>query len=353
MHESRRQQAQRGAYTLGRVYAQLCDVDPVSAAQIFCEITDTHLRTPSAGSDPSKEWPLTAGDAHGWMQHGKPLDRLGAHSTAREMGRALRDTFAARGADGTEPGPILALLAANLHHVDAWAAVLEPGDNAVGLGRAVLPVLASGSLLAHPDTHENSGRLIAALAGTSDPDLARALEHAVEAAGQRAAANGLPDTVLDELLGCLDASAVTSTELAPRLEALAATGGPPPLTSRSAISSHWSGHTLLDTLAEAGVQVPEDVATTVSALADEIRVLQNGAADERPEQERRLPDLFLAADAAIAASGIDHHELHMVLVRAASELASDGRALPGTPAGERAAAILLDAAASHDAGGFL
>lgn len=353
MHESRRQQAQRGVYVLGQVYPRLCEVDLVSAAQIFTDIADTRLQAPPRGSDPSRDWPLTAGEAHGWLQYGQQLNTLGAHAAARDMARALRDALASRGADGAEPGPVLALLTANLHHVDAWAAVLEPGDSRVGLACAVLPALASGSLLAHPDTHENAGRLLAALAGTSSPDLAGALERAVEAAGQRAAANGLPETILDELLGCLNPSAVTSTGLASRLEDLTVAGGPPPLTPRSAFNSHWSRHTVLDTLAEAGVQIPEAVATTVRALDDELTILQNGNADQRPEQERRLPQLFLAADAAIAASGIDHQQLRTLLLRSASELARDDRAMPDTPAGERAAALLLDAADSHDAGGFL
>jgi hypothetical protein len=353
MRESRRQQARRGAYVLGQVYPRLCGADPVSAAQIFADIADTGLHAPAQGSDPSRDWPLTAGEANGWLQYGQRLDVLGGHAAVRDMAQALRDVLASRGADGTEPGQVVALLAANLQNVDAWAALLEPGDNPVGLARAVLPTLASGSLMAHPETHENACRLLAALASISSPDLASALEQAVEAAGQRAAANGLPGTILDELLGCLNPSAVTSTRLASRLEELTATGGPPPLAPRSASDFHRSRHTLLDAFAEAGVQVPQAVAATVRALDDELTVLQNGSTDERPERQRRLPERFLAADAAIAASGIDHQQLRMLLLRAACELARDDRALPDTPAGQRAAALLLDAARGNDAGEFL
>src|SRR6266568_2614567 len=200
------------------------------------------------------------------------------------------------------------------------------------------------------DTHENAGRLLAALASTSSPDLAGVLEQAVEAAGQRAAANGLPGTILDELLGCLNPSAVTSAGLASRLEDLTATGGPPPLAPRSASDFHRTRYTLLDALAEAGMQVPTAVATTVSALDDELTVLQGSSTDQSPEPDRRLPELFLAADAAIAASGIDHQQLRMLLLRAASELARDDGALPDTPVGQRAATLLLDAADRADAG---
>jgi hypothetical protein len=42
-----------------------------------------------------------------------------------------------------------------------------------------------------------------------------------------------------------------------------------------------------------------------------------------------------------------------LLLRAACELARDDRALPDTPAGQRAAALLLDAARGNDAGEFL
>jgi hypothetical protein len=216
MHESRRQQARRGAHALAQVYPRLCNADLVSAAQVFADIADTSLHTPAQGSDPSRDWPLTAGEAHGWLQYGQRLDVLGGHAAAPDMAQALRDALASRGANGTEPGPVVALLAADLHNVDAWAALLEPGDNPVGLARAVMPALASGSLLAHPDTHENAGRLLAALARTSSPDLAGVLEQAVEAAGQRATANGLPDTILDELLGCLNPSAVATASRAGR-----------------------------------------------------------------------------------------------------------------------------------------
>jgi hypothetical protein len=61
----------------------------------------------------------------------------------------------------------------------------------------------------------------------------------------------------------------------------------------------------------------------------------------------------LAAGAAVAASGIDHQQLRMLLLRAASELACDDRVRPDAPVGQRADALLLDAADRADAGAFL
>lgn len=352
LNESRRQQAQHGEYELGRLFPDLCVGGlVVSAAQIFADIADTGLHTPSS-PDNNSGWPVIFGETQGWLQDGRPLDILGHGTAAHEMARALRDAMASRGAEGGEPGPVLTHLTSCLHSAGAWAALLEPGDDPEGLVRALLPALTSGSLLTHPLTHESAGHLLSSLSGTTSTDLAGALEQAVVAAGDRATTNGLPDRFLDELLGCLDPAAVTSPVLTSRLDELEAAGGAPSLTPR--ISIGFEGrYTLLDRLAEDGVHLPDGVALAVSALDEELAFVRNGKADERPEQERRLPELFLAADTAIHEVGLDHEPLHMLLVQAACTLAGDDRLLPGTPAGQRAAVLLLEAADSDGAGRFL
>lgn len=352
LHESRRQQAQHGTYELSRLFPQLSANDLLSAAQIFTDIADTGLHAPPS-PDSSPGWPVTCGETQGWLQNGRPLDILDQGMAAHQMAGVLRDALAGRGTEGSEPDAVVAYLTAHLHNAAAWAAVLEPGDDPAGLAHALLPALSSGSLLIHPLTHENAGRLLSALSGKVRADLATALQEALAAAGDRASANGMSDRFLDELLGCLEPATVTSPGLAARLEELDAAGGAPPLTPRISIGGFEGRYTLLDRLAEDGVQLPEGVAVAVSALDEEMAILRNGKNDERREQERRLPELFLAADRAVSDAGLDCEQLHLLLASAASMLAGDDRALPGTPAGERVAALLLQAAESDSAGRFL
>jgi hypothetical protein len=346
MIESRRQQAQHAIYELAIVFPRICEADLVSATQIFAEIANTGLYlTPT--SDPRNNWPITDGDRNGWLQYGRDLDMLDPHQTVDKMARALRDELASHGAAGTEPGPALAHLTAELHNAAAWSVLLETGSNPVDMARAILPALASGSLLAHPDTHESAARLLAALAETHDGDLDPILEQAVAAAGDRAAANDMPEQILDELLGCLNTSTVRSPQLRSRLQQLARSG-PPSITPRRGWSRVGARDPFLD---ELGADVPAEVATAASALSMELTSVQNRPNDA--EEESRLPELFLSADAAIAKHGVEHDQLAMLLVRSASTLADDERVLPGSDVGERVVAVLLEASRSDNAGRFL
>ena len=66
-----------------------------------------------------------------------------------------------------------------------------------------------------------------------------------------------------------------------------------------------------------------------------------------------LPQAFLDADALLTPDSTTDARLRALLVQAATQVASDPRALPGTPAGERAVELLLGSAGALDAGHFL
>jgi hypothetical protein len=229
---------------------------------------------------------------------------------------------------------------------------LGGSEDKSALGRALLPVLASGALLAHPATHENAALLLAALAAADPPIPPAELEAAVAAAGKIAMAEGMSTRVIDELLGCLRPDTVTSAVLVSRLDELAPAGGPPPLSAAAPppdTASRWSA---VDDWKEQGLQLAPDLEAVVRRLHSEYALAAEGR-DERPEPDRQLPDAFLSADASLADQPNLNKRLRMLLVQAAAVLAWDTRVLPGTPLGERVIQTLLDASGSEDAGDFL
>jgi hypothetical protein len=65
----------------------------------------------------------------------------------------------------------MAILVSEMHNASAWAALLTPGVDADGLAAAFLPVLTTGSLLAHPDTHEAARTLLRVLGSGAGANL--------------------------------------------------------------------------------------------------------------------------------------------------------------------------------------
>lgn len=349
--ESRVQQAQHGAYRLGELFGELCAADLVGAALIFCDVAATGIMASSTAATAPQDWPLVTSTATGWLQYGYHLE-FDAHGAATMMAEAIGAELARRARDGVDTSAAVTVLVNGLRNTAAWAALLGGGEDKEALGRALLPVLASGSLLAHPDTHENAGRLLAALAQAQAPVPSAELEAAVAAAGEIAAAQGMSMRLMDELLGCLRPNAVTSAPLVSRLDELAPAGGPPPLTPRAQVTATVTPWSMVDDLREQGVQLTPDVEVVMRGLHSEY-VLAANSRDDRPEAERQLPDTFLSADAALAEQPDLDGRLIALLVQAAALLAADPRVLPRTSVGDRVVQVLLDAAGSDDAGHFL
>ena len=342
LHESRKQQALHGTYRLGKAFSQICSADLKVAAEIFCDLTD-HTSMPEL----SDRWPVSGSGAVGWLQYGRDLS-MTPHGVGKTAAVALSAALAS--ADSATAHVVVTILIERLHSAAAWAALMESAGEGVALGRALLPVLDSGALLAHHDTHPSAAKLLASVAA-HNLSLTGRLEAAVLRAHELVDANGGWQETKDALIGCLRPDAVTSVALRARLEELGPDGPPNvrPRPSVTVTSEPWS---MLDGLSEQGVELKPNVETAARALEEELRTAVDGQ-DTRPETERRLPEMFAKADAAFASQDSLPAALELLLVNSAATLARDPRVLPGTPVADRLLAVLLRAAASPDAGSFL
>jgi hypothetical protein len=352
LSERRNAQARHGAHDLSELFEELCSVDLAGAAHIFCDIAETE---DAAGNpNPAAEgaaWPLVAGSATGELSRGHSFGSLDAFGWARSTARALGSALAGLAPTGPDAHPVVALLVERLRSPSAWADLLKPGEDPVGLGRALLPAMASGSLLAHPDTHENAARLLSALADL--PDLAAQLEAAVIAAGAAAAEHGMPDRLGDELIGCLPAAAISDPGLLARRDELAATGGPPPLTPRPQMISNWMPSDHAEVLKEHGLDdLPANTVAAFQSLRTEYTRASNARAERLLDGDRQLVGAFMTARAALGDATGRRFQPYMLLVQAAGVLAADAGVLPGTPPGDAVHRLLVEASRVENAGEF-
>lgn len=342
LRESRRQQAQHGAYVLGQAFGELCAANLQVAAEVFCD-----LASEGDGPQASDRWPMSVPDAEGWLQYGYRDLSMIAHGAGEPAAAAL--SAALTNADPADTAPAVAVLVERLHNAAAWAAIMTPAGDTVALGRVFLPLLESGAVLAHPETHASAAHLLAALA-QNDPALAGRLEAAVLQAHVLADAHEGPQQLKDALLGCLRRDAITSPALISRLDELGPEG-PPEVVPRMPVMARFEPRSLVNELAERGIHLEAPVEAAARALSEELGLVRSGA-DKRPENERRLLELFLEADTAFAASASLPPALDRLLVDAAAALCRDRRVRPGTPAGDRVLAVLTAAASSSDNGQF-
>jgi hypothetical protein len=352
----RSQEADHARWQLGEIFPELCRKRLPTAAAIFTDAVDARLSSGGHTRDAAL-WPLALDDARGWLTSDSPdLETIGGDA-APTMAQALRDALAHAGTRGSEPGPVMAILVNEMHNALAWAALLTPEADEDGLAAAFLPLLTTGSLLAHPDTHEPAGILLRVLASGADDELERRLESAVRAAGERATAAGWrrPERIVDELLGCLDPARVTGMAEKTRLTSLARSGGPPPLTPRPQVESWFAGReTLLERLAAEGIDIDTRLAAAVDALDEAVAIVGSGGpADTTQPARLRIPGLFLAADRAGAADPEGPRLVRLLMTEAAGLLAGDVNVVSGSPLGRRVVDILLQAATSGDAGRML
>jgi hypothetical protein len=353
---SRGQEAEHARWQLGDIFPELCRDHLLTAAAIFADIVDAGLLS-GGQTRGAVLWPLTFGDARGWLaSDGPDVETIGGEAILA-MAQAVRDALADAGAHGAEPGPVMTWLVNNMHNASAWAALLTPAVNTDGLAAAALPLLTTGSLLAHLETHEAAGGLLRALAAHADDKLHTSLEAAVRAAGERATSAGRPrpQHIVDELLGCLDPARVTGDAERSRLASLAHSGGAPPLTPRPQVTAWFAGReTLLERLTDRGPTVGTSLATAVGALDEAVALVGAGGASETTQAARQqIPDLFLKADKAGAANPAAPTPVRLLMTQAAAMLAHDVDLVPGTPLARRVVDVLLRAATSNDAGRML
>ncbi len=341
MHESRRQQAGHSIYTLGQAFDALCSASLHTASKIFCDISELPP-TPES----SHAWPLSFGDVRGWLGFGRypattphRVGELAAHALCAELTRRV------------EPdAEVLSVLVGRLHNAMAWDALIAASGNTLDLGKALLPVLDSGSLLAHPVTHAAAAQLLAALSA-ADPALVDRLQEIVLRAYDLLDANGGSDHHKDVLVGCLNRGLITSPVLQARLAAIGPSG-PPPISRRPELIVTSRSVTVFDGLAEQGVVIEPTVEAAGRALWEELGIVRGGN-DTRPEHERQLPTLFEEADALFATCSPLPAELAKLRAEAAATLSRDSRVTPNTPLGDRIFDILRESAQSPDTGNFI
>jgi hypothetical protein len=344
LRESRRQQAEHGAYVLGERFKAICAVSLRTAVEVFCDLADSKVHQRDDGN-----WPLSADGASGHLRYGRDMSvtaRGAGEKAAAAIGTALSASAASNAA------ATVAVLVTRLHNAAAWAALMSSPADAAALGRVLLDALDSGALLGHPETHSAAARLLTALAGDAcdDPVVAARLEAAVLHAHSLIDANGRDPRRKDALLGCLHPDAIVSPELARRLSELGPDGPPPP-QPRMQVEASFTDWSIVDALVDEGVVLSPGIDSAARALSDELNAARNDR-DKRPEDERRLLEAFAAADTAFAQTPDLPPRLAMLLVEAAATLALDPRVRPGTTVGGRVLAVLLEAADSNDVGGF-
>lgn len=343
LSESRRQQAEFGAYLLGESFSELCAADVLLAAEIYCDLTEDGTRPQH-----SCDWPVTVADAVGYLQFGRDVS-LTRDGVGEAAAAALSTALVNAGPDSSLP--ILTLLADRLRNTAAWAALMSSTKDMAALGRALLPALESGALLGNPDTHPPAAGLLRALA-RDDPTVADRLEAIVLRAHALIDATGGGQRTKDVLLGCLVPNTITSPVLNSRLQEIGVDELPniEPRVYATRGSEPWSP---LDDLVRQGVPLDGNIDVAARALDDVLRVVNGGGADDRPEAERRLFEVFIQADEAfVEVANLPPHLEHLRIDGAAA-LARDPRILPGTDVGDRVLEILLSAASSPNAGEFL
>jgi hypothetical protein len=342
MSMSRRQNAEHAVYRLGQAFDRLCVADLRVAAEIFCYTAEDD--TPS--SPASGNWPISTPAATGWLSYGRDFATI-AHDAGESMATAL--TAALVDADPVEVQQVVGVLVERLRSTEAWAALMSTGDP-VRLSLVLLPVLDSGALLAHPETHSAAATLLAAVAG-HQPALAGRLESAVLQAHVLIDRNRGSQRTKDVLIGCLRPETITSAAFKARLDELGP-AGPPQITPRMRPTAEFGSWSTVDRLADLGIELEASVAAAARMLDDTLTAATNGGA-RRPEAERELHDRFTDADAAFSACQNLPAELELLLLRAADLLAGHPAVSPGSSLGKRVLALLTTAAASSDAGGFL
>ncbi len=344
LRETRGQQAEHAVWRLGEHFHEVCAADLIGAVQIFCDMAASGLMPSNTTATAPDDWPVTAGGATGWLRYGHDLQISAGYGATANIAQAVAAALVRRVRTGGDPEPAVTTLVQELHNAAAWAALLGGDDDHEALGRAVLPALASGALLAHFDTHESAGRLLAALAHADEPPPATELEATVASAARIADIQQMSPRLLDELLGCLPAEMLSRAELADRRAELDADGGPPTLTPRFVITGSVTPRSQVDDLLDRGLQLP-------TGTGDAMRRLQTEVASGR-DTPNELPEAFLQADAELAGSDRPEPRLRADLVQSAAQLAGDYRVLPDTSVGQRVVALLREAAGDNEVGHF-
>ena len=346
LHESRKQQAAHSTYRLGQAFPTICRTDIRLGAEILCDLSAAEDGDTPRDEDNTR-WPISVGHASGWLSRG-PRHWFSANEEEIEhkIPAAVATLLCEVPPEDAEAA--LAILVKRLHQPAMWAALLAHSEDRRALGLVMLPALASGALLAHPATHSPAARLLRAVARgrAAAPDV---LEAAVARAIELAVANKVGSGIEDVLVGLLDESEISDPGLLARRHGLGE--HPPDIAEPFSVTTWSEPWSIADGLREDGITVPAGIEAAAQSLREELTRAQEQKSV--PPDSTRLVAAFLEADARFTALDSVPDVLALLLVQAAAALAGVEQVRPGDEAGERAIAILLDAAASCEAGSFL
>jgi len=318
-------------YQVGKNFDALVFVDIRAAARMLTVIAQRYVRTGVAASTRSSQ--SLASAARPLVQHGSTLRSIGGHRTLPSMVDTLTDGLHATANRAPDQlAEAISALTEELSHAEVWqrllarAATLESSNLCV----ALLPAISS-TLLAHADTWQAAGHVIARLSPLLDTAEHQAIEAAVLTATEPDADDPEPRRAhlrarRDTLLSAMQRDRITHPDAVSHLEELAATG-----------RTVWPlGPSTID---DEFLYVRESSQTSGALYADLVREVneardQYAKADERHLANQRMLAAWPRLLAALAEAP-DNEQIRTTVLRCAAHLARLPEAEPGSELSEQ------------------
>jgi hypothetical protein len=237
---------------------------------------------------------------------------------------------------------VIKALVSSVTHPEFWGRILLAATQLPPWQVPVARVLSSGALLINTETRAAAGQLMRALSGKLDDQ-----EHVelLETPIQRAAAFFPPgkvelrDSLLDQLIACLEVEKIQDPALRSRLRTQLAAGNPrrPPEPSRA--EAFWLPLELSDILgAEVHDGLTESARDALGELHAALTTTEGDAADNVDTS-----DLEHALVRTVETDGLDAEPAQELITHAAERLARERHVQPATRLGELVATVLIDA----------
>ena len=294
-------------------------------------------------------YPVSAGSAVGQVDLWSSPFRCGtAHHSALTISTSFAEVMQTTEITADEADDLVVDLVATVRHPEAWRDLLRAAaEKPAVLGRAFVPALQTGGLLAHPETRSAACMLLRSVVShLSDTELDD-LETAI------LRAPSLPDNatderrgaIMDQLVRCLDASRVRHPDLARRLAHLVADGVTPEIIDDDDDLGKLSAEpiTLRDYLGNPYDDLTQEERDTLDSLRQAIDPAEKDDADS-DALDMLETALHRAVDGTAALFvRVPLHQARELLIRATEVLIKHRAPLPSTPLGELIISLLLDA----------
>lgn len=312
LHESRKQQATHSTYQLGQEFPAICRTDIRLGAEILCDLAAARDGDTPPRDEDITRWPISVDRASGWLSR-SPRHWFSAHEheIEHQVPTAVATVLCEVPPEDAEAA--LAILVERLHEPAMWAALLRRPDDPIALGLAILPLLASGSLLAHPATHSQAAHLLRAVARAraAAPDV---LEAAVSRAIDLAVTNDVERGIEDVLVALLNEEDISDPGLLARRHALGERS--PDIAEPSSVTSWSRPWSIADGLRDDGIAVPAEIGAAAENLREELTRAQEEQGTS--SDSTGLVEAFLEADALFITLDSVPEPLALLLVQSVS-----------------------------------